>query len=117
MYRRIVAFALTFALSLALASLFQPKTIIPSAKSWQLRGATVAPVYNLPEGCTHIASMKFSSPEFKPQVYCDHSLSPDERLLLEQHMLTVHGPDVRFDVVMPTNMPLEKTHVRLVYVR
>jgi hypothetical protein len=117
MYRRIAAFALTFALSLALASLFQPKTLIPSAESWQLRRATVAPVYNLPDGCTHIASMKFGSPELRPLVSCDHILSPDERFLLEQHMLIVHGPDVRFDVVMPTNMPLEKTHVRLVYVR
>jgi hypothetical protein len=117
MYRRIAAFALTFALSLALASLFQPKIIKTPDQSWQLRGAPLGPVYNLPEGCTHIASMKFSSPEFRPQVYCDHSLSLDERLLLEQHMFTVHGPDVRFDVVTPTNIPLEKTRFRVVYVR
>jgi hypothetical protein len=115
MYRRIAAFALTFALSLALASLLQPKTIQTPDQPCQLSGATLGPVYNLPKGCTH--SMTFGAPEFRPQVRCDHILSLDERLLLEQHMFTVHGPDIRFDVVTPTNIPLEKTRYRVVYVR
>jgi hypothetical protein len=120
MYKRIAAFALTFALGLLSSWLFQSPVLNRTQQGQKitvgrLTGHLIRP-NALPEGCYDKIGVNFNSSEFKPKVFCNHSLSPDELDLLAQYMARVHGPTFLFEVVTPTN-PVLKPDVRKIDLR
>lgn len=108
MLSRFLAFALTLAVGVGTASLFESKQAQRNSllrideNSLNNLGPLGWRKIQLPRGCYQHQPLEGNSLDIRPMVYCDHKLTMLEQQQVKTTMEAIHGPGFRFDLVMPT---------------
>jgi hypothetical protein len=108
MLYRVLSFAVTFAIGLGCVSVFgfhQLYVDLGQGCHTYRKFERVWPdSSNLPRGCYSYMDVDYTVSRDLPSVFCDHSLSVEERNQLDKYMANVYGPDAQYDVTAPADL-------------
>jgi hypothetical protein len=108
MLYRVLSFAVTFVIGLGCFSLFGfhrvkdiPDPCFHSYRSFERAWPESA---NMPRGCYSYMDVDYTVPRDQLRVFCDHSLSIEERTQLDRFMVNIYGVDAQYDVTAPADI-------------
>jgi hypothetical protein len=105
---RVLSFAMTFVIGLGCVSLLGFQRVKESPDTGCYRYRNFERVWpdstNMPRGCYSYMDVDYTVSRDQLRVFCDHSLSVDERTQLDKYMGHVYGPDAQYDVAAPADI-------------
>jgi hypothetical protein len=108
MLYRVLSFAVTFVIGLGCVSLFgfhQLKdTAYPGCHKYRSFERVWPDSSNMPRGCYSYMDVDYTVSKDQLRVFCDHSLSIEERTQLDKYMGNVYGADAQYDVTAPADL-------------
>lgn len=105
---RVLPFAVTFVIGLGCVSLFGlPRvkdTPDPGCQKYRSFERAWPDSTNMPRGCYSYMDVDYTTSRDQLRVFCDHSLSIEERTQLDRYMGNVYGADAQYDVTAPADL-------------